>query len=133
MSIHFLPDTYKNLARYPFFELSSHSALLGSKKKNMTAYYHKNIQLLDAMGTPFLRNLLPSFLLTHSDNIFRVRKRKNMNDPRDHVVYAKTSNNLHANNAKPNRSPKYSNCEYNSYQLKYMHQNDTQLGHTNQT
>ena len=56
-----------------------------------------------------------------------------MNDPRDNVVYTKTSNKLRANNAKPYRSPNYSNYEYNSYQPNYMHQSDTQFGHTNQT
>ena len=68
------------------------------------------------MGTPLLKNLFLSFLLAHSDNIPRVTKRANMNDPKDNVVFAKTSNNLRANNAKPQRSPNYSNYDFNSYQ-----------------
>ena len=39
----------------------------------------------------------------------------------DKDVYAKTSNNLHANNAKPYRRPNYNTYGYKSYQPNYMH------------
>ena len=96
-----LNQHYEHTERY---QVILRNTLLASKK-NTTAYYHKNIHLNDTMETPFSKNLFLSFLLTHSDNIPRVRKRANKNDPRDNVVYAKISYNHRANNAKPYRSP----------------------------
>ena len=56
-----------------------------------------------------------------------------MKDLRDNVAYAKTGEKLRANNAKPYRSPNYSNYDYTSYQPNYMQQIDTQFGQTTQT
>ena len=51
------------------------------------------------------KNLFLSFLLTQWDNLPRIRKRANMNDPRDIVVSTKPNDNLLAKNAKPYRRP----------------------------
>ena len=118
---HMLTQRYEHNECYQIIPLN---ALLASKK-NMTANYHKSSHLNNAWGTLFLQNLFLFFLLTHSENILGVRKRANMSDPRDNVVYAETSNSLRANNAKPYRSHNYSNYDYNSYQPNCMHQNDT--------
>ena len=99
----------------------------------MTAYYYENIHLKDAVGTIFLKNVFLPFWLTHPEKMPRVRKRANMNDPRDNVVYSKNFETLRVNNAKPYRSRNNTNYDFISKQHKYMHQKDTQFGHTNQT
>ena len=125
---HKLNQHYEHNERYQLIQLNG----LVASKKNMTACHHKIIHLNDALGTPFPKNLFLSSLLTHSDSIHRVGKSAYMSDPRDNIVSAKTKI-LNSKNEKPCCSPKKSNYDYNSNPSNYMHQNDTQFGHTNPT
>ena len=54
---HMLNLHYEHNEHYEVIPLKA----LQASKKNMTAYYHKNIHLNDAMGTPHLQKTLPVF------------------------------------------------------------------------